>query len=87
MRNERVKANPQFKDRLFRVLFGNKDMKANIISLYNALFTSLNRMFPTNHPLMTRPTVNGARRFIMAYINRMEKMNNPVVEIINALIN
>ena len=37
MRNERVKANPQFKDRLFRVLFGNKDMKANIISLYNAL--------------------------------------------------
>lgn len=37
MRNERVKTNPQYKDRLFRVLFGNMEMKSNIISLYNAL--------------------------------------------------
>ena len=37
MRNERVRTNPQYKDRLFRLLFGNPEMKSNIISLYNAL--------------------------------------------------
>lgn len=37
MENKRVKTNPQYKDRLFRVLFGSIDRRSNIISLYNAL--------------------------------------------------
>lgn len=37
MSNKKVKTNTQYKDRLFRVLFGNIEMKSNIISLYNAL--------------------------------------------------
>jgi hypothetical protein len=31
------KVNPQYKDRLFRLLFGSDEMRDNIISLYNAL--------------------------------------------------
>jgi hypothetical protein len=34
------KVNPQYKDRLFRLLFGSNEMRGNIISLYNALYDS-----------------------------------------------
>ena len=37
MANESVRENPQYKDRLFRLLFGSEEMKDNIVSLYNAL--------------------------------------------------
>ena len=37
MNSKKVKINKQYKDRLFRLLFGSLDMKENIISLYNAL--------------------------------------------------
>ena len=37
MNSKNVKINKQYKDRLFRLLFGSLDMKENIISLYNAL--------------------------------------------------
>lgn len=35
--NSEVKVNKQYKDRLFRLLFGSLDMVDNIVSLYNAL--------------------------------------------------
>lgn len=35
--NSEVKVNKQYKDRLFRLLFGSLDMADNIVSLYNAL--------------------------------------------------
>ncbi len=35
---ENIRINPQYKDRLFRLLFGSEDRKENIISLYNALY-------------------------------------------------
>ena len=34
---ENMKTNPQYKDRLFRLLFGGSESKENILSLYNAL--------------------------------------------------
>ena len=37
MSSKKIKINKQYKDRLFRLLFGSLDMKENIISLYNAL--------------------------------------------------
>lgn len=37
MTNLNVKTNRQYRDRLFRLLFGRIEMKANIVSLYNAL--------------------------------------------------
>ena len=35
--NSKTKVNKQYKDRLFRLLFGSLDMADNIVSLYNAL--------------------------------------------------
>lgn len=35
--NSKAKVNKQYKDRLFRLLFGSLDMADNIVSLYNAL--------------------------------------------------
>lgn len=37
MSSLKTKENPQYKDRLFRMLFGSIEMRENIISLYNAL--------------------------------------------------
>lgn len=37
MVEKNTKVNIQYKDRLFRLLFGSIEMKSNIISLYNAL--------------------------------------------------
>ena len=34
---EHMKVNPKYKDRLFCLIFGDKEQKGNIISLYNAL--------------------------------------------------
>ncbi len=35
---ENIRINSQYKDRLFRLLFGSEERKENIISLYNALY-------------------------------------------------
>lgn len=37
MSNSTTKVNIQYKDRLFRLLFGSEEVRENIISLYNAL--------------------------------------------------
>ena len=37
MKNTRVTANRQYKDRLFRLLFGSEERKDSILSLYNAI--------------------------------------------------
>ena len=37
MNEEKLNINIQYKDRLFRLLFGREEYKDNILSLYNAL--------------------------------------------------
>ena len=37
MESKSIRINRQYKDRLFRLLFGSYEMRENIISLYNAL--------------------------------------------------
>ena len=37
MKEEKLNINLQYKDRLFRLLFGREEYKENVLSLYNAL--------------------------------------------------